>query len=45
MPAMLQKSGEMQRFQSDVKGRVFDLEYSIEAVNKINKADAHLDVI
>jgi hypothetical protein len=44
MPTLLDRTTEMEKFQEDTKGHIFDLEYSIEAVNRISKADATLDV-
>jgi hypothetical protein len=41
---LIEKNVEFENFQEKTKGNIFDLEYSIEAVNKISNADGNLDV-
>ena len=45
MPTLIDRNLELAKYQEDIKGNIFDLEYSIEAVNKISNANQSLDSI
>ena len=44
VPAMIEKNADLEGFQSRLKGSSFDLDYSLDAIVKMSRADTNFEV-